>query len=134
MKKYPIAKADRGVIRKTKATKAEPKVEPKRHNMKCPNCKKDYKAGVKAAYKLGLLEGENRLQTTINCIRKTNRHLLEELLRLDKEKPLGDRSIKMSRDYAEKLIKTMKRANRLDRADQIQAMIDEQIHTEVILE
>ena len=102
--------------------------------MKCPKCKKDYAAGVKAAYKLGLLEGENRLQTTINCIHKTNRHLLDELLRLDKVNPLDDCSIKMSRDYAEKLIKTMKRANRLDRADQIQAMIDEQIHTEVILE
>ena len=102
--------------------------------MKCPKCKKDYAAGVKAAYKLGLLEGENRLQTTINCIHKTNRALLNELLRLDKKKPLNDCSIKMSRDYAEKLIKTMKRVNRFDRADQIQAMIDEQIHTEVILE
>ena len=102
--------------------------------MKCQKCKKDYEAGVKAAYKLGLLEGENRLQTTINCIHKTNRHLLEELLRLDKEKPLDDCSIKMSRNYAERLIKTLKKVNRPHRAQQLQAMIDEQIHTEITLE
>ena len=102
--------------------------------MKCPKCKKDYAAGVKAAYKLGLLEGENRLQTTINCIHKTNRALLNELLRLDKKKPLNDCSIKMSRDYVERLIKTMRKVNMPHRAQQLQAMIDEQIHTEVILE
>ena len=72
--------------------------------MKCPTCKKDFAGGVKAAYKLGIHEGENRLQITINCIKKTHRRLFNELLRLDRVLPLDSASIKMSRHEAEKLV------------------------------
>ena len=101
---------------------------------KCPKCKKDYAAGVKAAYKLGLMEGENRLQTTINYIHKTNKALFDELLRQDKEQPLDGCYIKVSRDLAEKFIKTFKRYNRQDRVKQIQDLIDSQISQPEILE
>lgn len=65
--------------------------------MKCPKCKKDFEKGVKSAYKLGLLDGENRLKKTINKILRNNnviltanQRLTQELLRLDLFFPLQD--------------------------------------------
>ena len=39
-------------------------------------------------YKLGFMNGENRLQKTIEAVIKTNAHLMQELLRLDREQPV----------------------------------------------
>ena len=49
----------------------------------CDKCKKDYDAGVEAAYKLGLLDGEHIAQKTIALLTTTNRAFLEEFQRLD---------------------------------------------------
>lgn len=60
--------------------------------MKCPKCKKDYEAGVKAAYKLGLMAGKEDqgrlLWVAVNRIRKTIGHLFDEIIRCDRENPL----------------------------------------------
>lgn len=65
--------------------------------MECSKCKKDFEAGVKAAYHLGLQDGEARLKKTINAILRNNTLLLnanqrlaQELFRLDKILPLTD--------------------------------------------
>jgi len=65
--------------------------------MKCSKCKKDFEQGVKTAYKLGLLDGEDRVRKTINAVLKSNnklaganQDLAEELLRLDQFFPLQD--------------------------------------------
>jgi predicted double-glycine peptidase len=45
----------------------------------------------KDIYKLGFRNGEAQLQQTINCIKATHSNLMDELLRLDLDKPvLGD--------------------------------------------
>lgn len=126
--KYPIAKAD------LSTAKAKPKGRTKRKVMVCPECKKDFAEGIKAAYKLGLLDGGNRLQTTINCIQKTNKHLFDELLRLDRASPLDGCCIKISRVLAEKIVKTFKTCGRFDRANEIQTLINSQIIPPEILE
>jgi len=52
---------------------------------------KQFTAREKEIYRLGFLNGETQLQVTINNIKATNRHLMDELLRLDFEKPVkGD--------------------------------------------
>lgn len=65
--------------------------------MKCSKCKKDFEAGVKAAYKLGLQDGEERLKKTINKVLRNNtviltanQRLAQELLRLDDIYPVKD--------------------------------------------
>lgn len=40
-------------------------------------------------YKLGYMNGENRLQKTIEALKKANHYLWEELTRLDQEEPRG---------------------------------------------
>lgn len=95
--------------------------------MKCPTCKKDFAKGVKAAYKLGLLKGENRLQVTINCIKKTNRHLFGELLRLDKEQPNDSVCIRMRRREAERLVTYLLKHKHTYQAEKIQKLIKSQI-------
>ena len=102
--------------------------------MECPHCKKDFEAGVKAAYKLGLIEGENRLQTTINCIKITNRRLFNELLRLDKHQPLSDCCIRISRGDAERLVAYLNRHKAFVIAKRIQNALDTQIITEITFE
>ena len=99
--------------------------------MKCPKCKKDYAAGVKAAYKLGLLDGENRLQRAITLLRKTNNHLLNEILYLDKKSPLDVNSVKLPREYILVLIKFINRAGKGKyHKNKLQAMMEEQIGVE----
>ena len=102
--------------------------------MKCPQCKNDFKAGVKAAYKLGVLEGENRLETTINCIKATNRRLFNELLWLDKVSPRDDCCIKISRQEVEHIIRLLKKYKYYKVAIKLQKMIKEQISTEITLD
>ena len=96
---------------------------------KCPKCKKDYEAGIEAAYKLGILDGENRLHRTINHIKATHREMLKELLRLDREQPLTDNCIKLGRLEVEKIIRYILRKNKNSRlAKNLQKKIDEQIN------
>ena len=54
----------------------------------CPKYKKDFDAGVKAAYKLGFADGELQLEKTILLVKKTHRALFDELLRLDTARPV----------------------------------------------
>lgn len=112
--------------------------------MICPHCKKDFEAGVKAAFKLamkqggeigfqqgkeqgfkkGYEEGANQLNRTIdiikknhardldkifNLIRNTHNGLYNELLRLDKEKPLIENSVIINDRYFESYIKSLNR-------------------------
>ena len=42
----------------------------------------------KAIFSLGFMEGENQLITSINKLKAINRHLADELTRLDIEKPV----------------------------------------------
>jgi hypothetical protein len=84
--------------------------------MECPECKKDFDEGVKSAYKLGLLDGEERLKETINKVLKNNTKLLvinqelaRELLRLDQLLPLKDKpSIIIPLKKAEQILKELK--------------------------
>lgn len=130
--KYPIAKSDM----KKGTQKAAPfNVEPKRGIItKCPTCKKDFATAVKAAYKLGLLDGRNQLQQTINCIRKTNRRLFDELLRLDKVQPLDSCCIKMSQKDVEELIKHLRKKNCYWYAKKLQKLLETQIRPVEVLE
>lgn len=54
---------------------------------KCKLCKKDYDEGVKAAYKLGLMDGEKRSARTIRLLRRTNKNMWVEFGRLDDTYP-----------------------------------------------
>ena len=81
--------------------------------MKCPKCEKDFEAGVKSAYKLGLMDGEKRLKQTIskvlrnnNIVLRANQRLAQELLRLDILLPLSD---------SPSVIITLKRAKQLQK-------------------
>lgn len=74
----------------------------------CPKCKKDFAKGVKAAYKLGLLDGENRLKLTINLMARTNGNLFNELTRLDRWQPLDDSTIKLTPKLISGLVKFLK--------------------------
>ena len=82
---------------------------------------------MKAAYKLGFLRGEIRLRTTINCIKKTNRSLFNELLRLDKEQPVDSVCIKMRRRDAEKLVKYLLKHKHKYQSEKIEELIASQI-------
>ena len=80
--------------------------------MKCEKCKKDFAAGVKAAYKLGLQDGGNRLSHTINLIHKTNRALYDELLRLDRTEPQKINSVILTREQMEGIIAALRKAGK----------------------
>ena len=58
--------------------------------MKCPHCKTDLTEDFKNVWKAGYLEGESQLRKTINLVKATNSNLMDELLRLDFEKPVVD--------------------------------------------
>ncbi len=95
---------------------------------KCPKCKKDYASAVKAAYKLGLLDGENRLQRTITLLKIVNRRLFNELLFLDKKSPLDVNCVKITREYVRKLIKYFsKTKNGNYHKDKLQEMMNIQL-------
>lgn len=95
--------------------------------MRCPNCKKDLTADFKRVYKIGIIEGERRLQVKINCLEKTHRQLFDELLRLDKEQPLESCCIRMSRSEAKRLVKFMLKHKHKYHAEKIRKLITSQI-------
>ena len=57
------------------------------HKRTCESCREQFNDAVKAAYKLGLLDGEVYSIKTINTLTITNKHLMEEVLRRDKKEP-----------------------------------------------
>lgn len=92
-----------------------------RNKMKCPSCGRDlskdfktvleigrligikqgYKDKAKEAYKLGLQDGQSKLQQTINLLEKTNFNLFLELKRLDLVYPEAVNSVVLSRKEVE---------------------------------
>jgi len=70
--------------------------------------KQGYKDKAKEAYKLGLQDGQNKLQETINLLEKTNHTLFLELKRLDLVYPEAVNSVVLSR----KEVESFKRAFR----------------------
>jgi hypothetical protein len=95
--------------------------------MKCEKCKKDFAAGVKAAYKLGLQDGNNRLSHTINLIHKTNRALYDELLRLDRLEPLNVNSVVLSREQVDGIIAALRKAGKFYQARKLKKIETSQI-------
>lgn len=95
--------------------------------MKCPTCKKDLTVDFRGVFKLGVLEGERRLQVTINCIKKTHRQLFKELLRLDRIQPLDSVCIKMNRNEAKKLVRYLIKHKHKYQAEKIINLITSQI-------
>ena len=90
---------------------------------KCQKCKKDFQAGVKAAYALGVIEG----QVQLNRMRATNKALLKELKYKDKVCPLSDCRVWLGRDYAERLVRSFQVLRNYHRSRQLQKIIDKQI-------
>jgi len=102
--------------------------------MECPHCKKDFAKGVRTAYKIGLLDGEDRLKKTINLIKTTNRVLFDELLRLDKIQPIDSSCVKLRRVYVESLIKTLRKKEIDWHAEKLQEHINSQLSPMKIIE
>ncbi len=63
--------------------------------------KQGRKEKAKEAYKLGLKDGQNKLQQTINLLEKTNSNLFLELERLDLVYPEAVNSVVLSRKEVE---------------------------------
>jgi len=102
--------------------------------MKCPQCKKDFEAAVKAAYKLGLLDGENRVRRSKNINVAANHALFYELQRKDKREPLDDCCIRISRHEAEMMARKLHSNKQYHLAKKIRNMIKTQIITKVTLD
>ncbi|MBN1807203.1 MAG: hypothetical protein JW837_18295 [Sedimentisphaerales bacterium] len=72
--------------------------------MKCPNCKKDFAAGVEAAYRCGYDDGHKvgydkalqRQKAYINKLKETNSHLWDEILRDESNDPVYGISISLN--------------------------------------
>jgi hypothetical protein len=94
---------------------------------KCKECKKDFAAGVKAAYKLGLQDGRGQLNHTINLIHKTNRALYDELLRIDKFNPLSVNSVILSREQVKGVITALRKAGKFYQARKLKRIETSQI-------
>ena len=77
---------------------------------KCPHCKKDFKAGIKAAYNLGVNESYRRYQLHLNNITKTHRRLFDELLKMDFREPLNANRVYFSRKFLTRLLRTLRKA------------------------
>jgi hypothetical protein len=83
--------------------------------MKCPNCKKDFEAGVKAAYhcgyddgyKVGYDKAMQRQKAFINKSKEANSHLWDEILRDESNDPVY--GISISLNTALYLIDTLKK-------------------------
>lgn len=68
----------------------------------------EYKAAVRAAYRLGVMDGEKKRQKIILVMQAANEHLVEGLARLDREQPLD--GLMLSRVVAEGMLKAMQKA------------------------
>ena len=55
--------------------------------MKCDKCHNDFSEGVKAAYKLGLIDGEKKAARTVALLRTTNVRMWAEFEHLSETTP-----------------------------------------------
>lgn len=62
-----------------------------------------------AFYKLGVMDGEDRLKRTIKLLKTTNRALWDELTRLDRAEPLASSGVTISFADMERIIEILKR-------------------------
>ena len=73
---------------------------------------REFTENEKEIYRLGYLNAESRLQRSIDNIKATNRHLMDEVLRLDLDKPVvGDPkhiTITVTVMFIEKTIKVLR--------------------------
>ena len=95
--------------------------------MKCPTCNKDYAAGVKAAYKLGLQDGKNQYVQRLNCLEKTNRQLFEQLRVMDMREPDHVNRVYLSREYLEGLCNLLRKKQYHKKAREIKKIIEDQL-------
>ena len=117
--------------------------------MECPKCHNDFLLGIKAAYWLGVMNGQDSLTAegksiTIKSSAKDVKslkqyqavtHILfQELRRLDKEHPLPDCCIRISRGDAERLVAYLNKHKAVVIAKRIQNALDTQIITEITVE
>lgn len=65
-----------------------------------------YRDAVRASYRLGYMDGQQKRQEMFVFLQTTNRRLWEELVRLDKEEPLD--GIELTRDEAKKFIRRLR--------------------------
>ncbi len=79
--------------------------------MKCPKCKKDFKAGVKAAYKLGIQDGKNQYNLHLNNIERTFHNLFDQLRVMDMREPDMANRVYFSRKFIDRLKKALRKAN-----------------------
>ncbi len=105
--------------------------------MKCPKCKKDFQAGIEAAYGLGVLKGEEgatlerKTQIKLNNMRATNHALLRELNQMDKKCPRDDCRVWLSRDFVKRLIVSFRKYGGFHRAKQLKKIMRDQIKTSI---
>jgi hypothetical protein len=76
-------------------TKAKTTNPTARRKFKATYTKDEYKQAVRAAYKLGLLDGAQKKQKTLAVMQAANKHLVAELVRLDQQEPLDGVTIPM---------------------------------------
>ncbi len=69
-------------------------------------------SAVRAAYKLGLMDGEQRFQHRLNVVTQVNRHLLDEITRLDAVEPVD--GIAISILMAQNIEKKLRKYNTAD--------------------
>ncbi len=68
----------------------------KNRKEKKPRLTPKMKQAVTSSYKLGILEGERRCAYRLNILNKINRHLMDEIVRLDKVKPVDSIAISVA--------------------------------------
>lgn len=95
--------------------------------MKCPTCKKDFNQAIKAAYKLGLQDGENQYHYHLNLIEKTTGNLFRQLRIMDLRSPDKVNCVYFSREYLGKLCKILGRNHLGRKAKEIKNIINKQL-------
>lgn len=58
--------------------------------------KDEYEQAVRSAYRLGVLDGEQRRKETLRAMQTANKHLVAELVRLDRDEPLDSLALPFS--------------------------------------
>lgn len=92
--KLEIAKYDRANAGLKSMRNRKTTVGPrKRRTFKLTYTKQQYKDAVRSAYRLGLQDGQQMRQETVSAMRAANRHLMDEVSRLDQNVPLDSVTI-----------------------------------------
>lgn len=82
----------------------------------------------KEAYRLGFQNGESQLKETIEKIRQCNKHLLDELTRLDRHKPVM--GVLLDHKTINTVIRQSKKCNHIPLACRIKKLQEEAIKRE----